>query len=506
MASQNKPFAPILPGIEHVVVLMFENRSFDNVLGGLYPDKSPTEYDGLTGDETNPVYPACPHNTEQIKVWQGPTAPATTIMPYPDPGELFNDMNEQLFGGCPETEPANMKGFVSNYLRQDSSPDGCAPDAKQIMQYFAPGPGGNIPVTSALAQAYAVSDRWFASGPVQTLANRIFVHCAMPGKYQDDNGDWHAVINNTDITSHDLEALGFVTQPPIFEQLDEAGQSWKVYYHDWPLSTFVRYVLDRWCLVEGHVRPFKCHLLEDRFFPDFFYDVQHGLPAYSFIEPAYTDLLGGIPNSNHPGGSTIKEEPPPISICNGENLLNSVYTALYNGPNNLFEKTLLIVTYDEHGGLYDHVPPGGAVSPFLTNENIQGFAYARYGVRVPAIFINPYIQPGTVFRPPAGSPPFDHTSIISTLRAQFPNVAGPLTPRDQAAPTLAGLIDTGKPLNKLDPAILSTLECQPVQKPCAGRTAGVKGPKPHSIAAVIKQAAESHPDKLVVARAHRGLI
>lgn len=505
MANQNKPFVPVLPGIEHVVVLMFENRSFDNVLGGLYPGKPQAEYDGLTGDESNPLDPAHPHTSDRVKVWQGPTDPATTIMPYPDPGELFEDMNEQIFGGGPDTGHADMQGFVANYLRQAASPDGCPPEANQIMQYFAPGPGGNIPVTSALARAYAVSDRWFASGPVQTLANRIFAHCAMPGKYRDEGGDWRAVINNTDITSHDLKALGFVTQPPVFEQLDGAGQSWKVYYHDWPLSTFVKYVLDRWRLIEGRVRPFKCHLLEDRFFPDFFYDVRHGLPAYSFIEPAYTDLLGGVPSSNHPGGSTLDEGPPPISVCDGENLLRSVYAALYDGPNNLFEKTLLIVTYDEHGGLYDHVPPAGAVSPFLTNENVQGFAYTRYGVRVPAIFINPYIQPGTVFRPPDNSPPFDHTSIISTLRAQFPNLAGPLTPRDQAAPTLAGLIDVSRPLNRLDPDTLPTLECPTVRQPCAVRTAGGAGPKPHSLAGIIKRAAEHRPDKLAIARAHRGL-
>ena len=108
MANHNQPFDPILPGIEHVVVLMFENRSFDNMLGGLYPGKSQAEYDGLTGEETNPVYPACPNNSELIKVRQGPTDPATTIIPYPDPGELFRDMTEQIFGGCPETEPANM--------------------------------------------------------------------------------------------------------------------------------------------------------------------------------------------------------------------------------------------------------------------------------------------------------------------------------------------------------------------------------------------------------------
>ena len=99
-------------------------------------------------------------------------------------------------------------------------------------------------------------------------------------------------------------------------------------------------------------------------------------------------------------------------------MLQSIYEALYSGPNNLFEKTLFIVTYDEHGGLYDHAKPPAAVSPF-EQGTVEGFDYDRYGVRVPAMFINPYIQPQTIFRPQSGPNPFDHTSIISTLRAQF---------------------------------------------------------------------------------------
>ena len=182
----------ILSGIEHIVVLMFENRSFDNVLGGLYPGNSQSEFDGLTGNETNPLDP-CASGSPQIQVFQGPTDLDTMIMPYPDPGELFNDMNEQIFGccpsiqyaagECPDTGPALMNGFVSNYLRQPASPDGVPPIANHIMQYYAPGPTGNVPISSALARAYAVSDRWFASGPVQTLANRFFTHCATPSTY-----------------------------------------------------------------------------------------------------------------------------------------------------------------------------------------------------------------------------------------------------------------------------------------------------------------------------------
>jgi phospholipase C len=124
-------------------------------------------------------------------VWQGPTTHNTMIMPYPDPGELFSDMHQQISGSA-NAGQETMQGFVANYLKQDASPDGVSPVARNIMQYYVPGPTGNIPITSALASAYAVSDVWFASGPVQTLANRIFAHCATPTTYYLD-GALHAI-------------------------------------------------------------------------------------------------------------------------------------------------------------------------------------------------------------------------------------------------------------------------------------------------------------------------
>jgi phospholipase C len=502
----------LLPGIEHVVVLMFENRSFDNVLGGLYPGKSQSEYNGLTGTETNPD-DACSSNPNQISVFQGPRDLDTMVMPYPDPGELFNDMNEQIFGcctldqylanECPDTGPETMKGFVANYLRQPPSPDQLAPTANHIMQYYAPGNEGNIPITSALAQAYAVSDQWFCSGPVQTLANRFFVHCATPSSYL-ENGTCYALTDNTGLTDRHKDPDGSVTDKSVFELLDEAAASdewpwperlpWKVYYHDWPLAAFVKYVDDNWgVLFDGNVYH------ANDWFGGFFHDVKNDeLPTYSFIEPCYTDVFLGTPSSNHPGGSDINENPPAISICPGEQLLQSIYTALYNGPNNLFEKTLFIVTYDEHGGLYDHAEPPAAVPPFAPGT-VQGFDYDRYGVRVPAIFINPYIQPETIFRPQSGSTPFDHTSIISTLCSQF-GLAGPLTPRDASAPTLMGLVDPQNALNPFSPDNLPSFTCPTSE--AAPMAVGERRtePRPESIAAAIKKAIRSPKNQMRVSR------
>jgi len=502
----------ILPGIEHIVVLMFENRSFDNILGGLYPGKSQSEFDGLTGNETNPVDP-CAINPTPIQVFQGSTDLDTMLMPYPDPGELFNDMNEQIFGcctadqyeagECPDTGPELMNGFVSNYLRQPASPDGIFPTANHIMQYYAPGPSGNIPITSALAQAYAVSDQWHASGPVQTLANRFFAHCATPSTYF-ENGLLYALTDNTGLIDRYKDPDGSVSNQSIFELLDAASASsqwpwpgrlpWKVYYHDWPLAAFVKYVDDNWATLFGG----NVYHISD-LFGGFFHDVSHdSLPTYSFIEPRYTDVFLGTPNSNHPGGSDINGNPPAISICPGELLLQSIYEALYNGPNNLFEKTLFIVTYDEHGGLYDHANPPPAISPFAQGT-VQGFAYDRYGVRVPAIFINPYIQPETIFRPLSSSNPFDHTSIISTLCAQF-GLAGPLTPRDASAPTLAGLINPENNLNPFAPGNLPSVSC-PTSEVSVVVPGGRRTEPPRSAAAAaIKQAIRSPKNQMRVSR------
>jgi phospholipase C len=502
----------ILSGIEHIVVLMFENRSFDNVLGGLYPGKSQSEFDGLTGNETNPLDP-CASGSPQIQVFQGPTDLDTMIMPYPDPGELFNDMNEQIFGccpsiqyaagECPDTGPALMNGFVSNYLRQPASPDEVPPIANHIMQYYAPGPTGNVPISSALARAYAVSDRWFASGPVQTLANRFFTHCATPSTYI-ENGIQYALTDNQGLIDRHTDPDGTVNDKSVFQLLDAAAGSgqwrwpgrmaWKVYYHDWPISAFVKYVDDNWGIFhEGNV-----HWISGSF-GGFFHDVENDkLPTYSFIEPRYSSVFSGTSSCNHPGGSDINENPPAISICNGELLLQSIYQALYNGPNNLFQKTLFIVTYDEHGGLYDHARPPAAVSPFVPGT-VQGFAYDRYGVRVPAIFINPYIQPQTIFRPSASSNPFDHTSIISTLCAQF-GLDGPLTPRDGSAPTLAGLINPENSLNPFAPWDLPSVNCPtPVASAVApgGRRTE---PRPSSIAAAIKKAIRSPKNQMRVSQ------
>ena len=463
----------LLPNIDHVVVLMLENRSFDNVLGGLYP--AGASFEGLTGKEWN-YNPTAP-GVGTWTVWQASPGTASGTIPFPDPGEAFTDMNTQLFGGpspgnCPSP---SMGGFAANYARQPPSREGIdqpsvPPIPLNIMQYFDE---GNVPWSYALARHYAVSDAWHAAAPVQTISNRTLTHTGTPSMMPGTN---RSRVNNGDYTS----GLSFskivegrfdppVTDTTVFEMLDEAYPSgragacrdlaqkegrlnWKVYYHDAPLSVLCRYVYQHWCLDSlygGNVFRYHEHFGAET---NFEYDVRNGiLPTYSFIEPAYTGVEYTA-NSNHPGGAipdpldlNAQNFPPPINVHEGEKLLAEVYASLARYPS-VFERTLLIVTYDEHGGTYDHVKPGSAVSPFT--RPTSNFNYDRCGVRVPAILINPRLTT-KVFRPTDGVSMkdacgafvtrLDHTSIIRSLCQRF-GLGTPPTPRAASVPTLAGLI------------------------------------------------------------------
>jgi phospholipase C len=417
---------PPLPNIKRVILLMFENRSFDNVLGAFYPPTKSPDGGGVPAGWSNPWSEHPP-----IPAWQAKAGSAAQNLPYPDPQESNVNMSDQI-----NTTPP-MMGFVNDYATVKNA------KPANIMQYFV---AQNVPVTQALASTYAVSDRYFASGPVQTWPNRLFSLCGTPCF---DARTKTAYVDNDKYPDYPL-LIGQLDQLSIFEQLDRAGHSWKVYYDDEaPVAAVIKYVADHWDHVwdGGNVWPFESH--PDLFHGDFFDDVAKSrLPTFSLIEPRYQMLSfrGEIaPNSNHPGDSLpVGDSGIPINVSCGEQLLAKVFQALVANPT-LFATTLLVVTYDEHGGLFDHVTPPKARSPFPPGT-VTGFDYSVYGVRVPALFINPYVKPG-IFRPPASTPPFDHTSLLATLKTQF-NLSGSLSPRVDSAPTLTGLMNAMQPAIK----------------------------------------------------------
>jgi phospholipase C len=369
--------------IRHFVVLMLENRSFDSMLGALY--RRSEGFDGLTGEESN-RWQRPDDTTEIVPVWNDPgLTPESLSIPDPDPGESFDDIAEQIRGGAAF---GAMGGFVANYMRQPLKAGEPARDPRAVMHYVTP---AQLPVLSALARAFGVSDRWHASAPCQTWPNRFFAHAGTAGGKE----------NNT--PGHLFE------MPTVFNALSEIDVSWRIYFHDIPQCAALTRL---WPHALTHFSRFE----------DFRRDAGAGtLPAYSFLEPRYfADALSQqAPNDQH----------PPHNLSRGEVLIAEVYNALRQGPG--WDDTLLLVTYDEHGGCFDHVVPPAATPPGDVADN--GYRFDSFGVRVPAVVVSPRIRPGSVLRP-AGAVPFDHTSIIATLREL--HGIGPLTPRDAAAPSL----------------------------------------------------------------------
>jgi phospholipase C len=255
-----------------------------------------------------------------------------------------------------------------------------------------------LPVLSTLAQGFAVCDYWFGSAPTETLPNRAFVNAGTSQGHMDDKTTTY-------------------TCPSIYSLLSSNNISWTIYGYDDPPLTRQDFT-DITNADESHFG----------LFTDFQSAAAAGtLASYVFLEPSW----GATGNSQHPN----------YDVALGEQLIHDVYYALRNGPN--WNQTLLIITYDEHGGCYDHVPaPRGAVPPD-NSAGEDGFDFMRFGPRVPAVLVSPLIAAGTVFRVPAGSMPLDHTSILKTLETRWslPN----LTARDAAAPDVSAALTLAMP-------------------------------------------------------------
>jgi phospholipase C len=396
-----------LAAINHVVVLMLENRSFDHMLGYLYTAQgnvSPSGqlFEGLTGSES------CPDGRGgTVSVYQiTPSTPNAYFMPGGDPGEGYKATNDQLYGSTttPASEtPAPMTGFVTDYTYtlgwQAKDPSwnvlpGTLPS--DIMGCYTP---AALPVLSALATGYAVCDHWFASVPTETMPNRAFTCAGTSMGKVDDNTKTFAA-------------------PSIFAALGAAGQTWAIYGYD--------------------QRPLTADTFTDvatagggaiGLFTDFKAAAAAGtLPAYTFLEPSWPSTG----NSQHPN----------YDVALGEQLIHDVYEALRSGPG--WAQTLFVLTYDEHGGCFDHVPPPwGATPPDSATESPYDFTFDRFGVRVPTLLISPLIAPGTVYRVPAGSTPLDHTSILATVEQRWG--LHPLTARDAAAPGFGDVLTLAAP-------------------------------------------------------------
>lgn len=430
--------------IDHIVVLMLENRSFDNLLGWLYADQSPPEgqhYEGLTRDLWNPlnnidadgvpfIEKVSVEKNGEVKKRFGRVIPNPEdfTLPKPDPGEGYKDTNHQLFQKYDVAleyppPPTNM-GFVQNYqnaMLYGSFSFGDDPgNPRSIMKCYTP---EQTPVLSELARSFAVCDHYHCSVPSQTIPNRDFIHAATSTGH----------VNNTPTTQCDART--------IFNQIQEAidggrtDLSWKIFGNN-PFSSGKdqegQFGGNHFSLTRLVMTQLQDKRFDDNFgtLADFEAGCMSGdLPSYVFLEPNY-------------GGDNQNDQHPPCDIRPGEQLIADIYNMVKSSP--AFEKTLLIITYDEHGGCYDHVPPpGGAKNPDPNNTPGQdGFLFNRFGVRVPCVVVNPHIKAGLIARP-SGYLPFDHSSVIKTVQTCF-KLEGHLTERDKAAPDFSGLLTLEK--------------------------------------------------------------
>ena len=390
-----------LYNLKHIVVLMMENRSFDHMLGSL-KQKYPT-INGLTGNESNPD-----SNGAIVKVQMNAQFQSQLD---PDPDHHFPGVDLQVFGGQPPGpgRVANMQGFVKDYFSQTKD----VSRSRNIMSYFDS--EKVLPVLSTLATEYAVFNGWFSSIPGPTICNRAFAH------YGTSFGQVGMDIFYT------LDKI-----PSIYERMIQASpiHTAKLYYYDQPSST-----MEIVNLLKNQPQIFATF---DQFITDC---AGNTLPEYSFVEPCYNDHPGAD------GGQILaSDQHPDHNVREGERFIGSVYNAIRTNPN-LWANTALLIVYDEHGGIYDHVvPPACTPDGYTASADATGtgetFSFDRLGIRVPAVLVSPWIQRGTVV-PGTESPNpqiFEHASIPGTVTNFFLKDDAKRTVREQKANTFLGLL------------------------------------------------------------------
>lgn len=394
--------------IANVFVLMLENHSFDNIFAR----------SGINGITVAPQGASNSYNGTDYPV----TSDAPTSMPT-DPGHEFFDVVEQLGGAgasfvTPNYPPVNNSGFVSNYATTTS--EGNPPkeaDRRMIMACFDT--RSQLPTIYSLAREFAICDQWFSSMPGPTWPNRYFVHGSS------SSGLDHSPDKFDMAATESLSGFSF-KNGSIFDALKNHEQSFRIVMdEDGPIGGSVPQVTS----LQGLLWPFAVDSLQD-----FTKALQGYYPAtYTFIEPNYGDASSGTyrkGSSQHPKDDTAR----------GEKLINQIYEAIRNSP--LWESSMFVIVYDEHGGFYDSVEPLAATPPGDSDTTSRyckhGFTFNQYGVRVPAVVVSPWIPARTVSKTL-----YDHSSIPATLE----KIVGmePLTERDKQAASLTDLLTLDAP-------------------------------------------------------------
>lgn len=393
--------------IEHVFVLMLENRSFDHMLGfsgitGTDISGAAATIEGINPSIHNNVNPA---NGSVVAA----NCPADFLLKDvdKDPGHEFKNALTQLCGKSAVYSPApggyppiNNSGFIQNYA------DDGSPTPERIMKCFCP---EQLPVMNALAKEFAVCDNWFSSLPGPTWPNRFFALAATSAGL-DDSPSTGDVIAATTLEGYRFE------NGNIFDLLDDHCLNWRIFEGDeFPVSFALNGM--------------NLNALQGRFsdFSEFEDEINKSSLSekFIFIEPKYGedefDLTG-------PGDYVCGNSMHPLNdVTRGEKLIKKVYEVIRNSPH--WEKSVLVITFDEHGGFYDHVAPPAAVPPgdLVNPPNVKNnFKFDQLGVRIPTIIVSPLIRKNTIDKTV-----YDHTSSLASIEKLFglPN----LTNRDKAA-------------------------------------------------------------------------
>jgi phospholipase C len=386
---------------KHLIVVMLENRSFDHMLGYLNlvgTDGRPL--DGVLGKVlSNPNTDGQPAPVNPDAVYQGDYGVDT---PHD-----FGDVNIQLFGVDPPPAGvlATNQGFVKAYgTKVNNDPQ----KAMRVMKLFSP---ARVPVISTLAQQFAVCERWYSSVPGPTLPNRAFAHAATSNSHVD------------------MSPTAYINVRSVYQALDEQGVSSRVYSFDGNTLAFTFRTL-----FTGGGKFLGT-------FSDFLDELNGDLPAYCFVEPRFNEARDDARHEFF----LASDQHPDNDVREGERLLAAIYKAFRSSQRWL--DSLMVILYDEHGGLYDHVPPpsDNVASPGPP-EPLTGFKFDRLGLRVPAIMVSPFVRAGTILRETAGDRQrFDHTSLIATARAILAPNMKPLTDRDANARTFETVAELDVP-------------------------------------------------------------
>jgi phospholipase C len=513
--------------IEHVVVLMLENRSFDSMLGWLYERPEDFAAVNVVGASSGPAYnglqgldlsqfvntdPSTGMSSPPLRGTPGFTAPSV------DPGETFEHVDVQFFG--PDGKAKPMTGYLADFVaamrKLKLSDDEIRLRATEVLASYTQ---GQLPVLNQLAKHYAVCDGWYASIPSQTNGNRAFSLC----------GTSMGLVNNgqleEDPRAKQLESLlgmgigddRFITDT-IFNFLATENVDWAVYWQTsylphklskliddlpylipvvaalgpvFPPAAGLSILLGAALIALSPYADYLAGLSADeltscftwRLFPriqnipgaggrfhrmeEFHRQARAGtLPKFSYLEPYWTIAETTI-------GTTFGEQlkhlfyamgndyHPPSNLLLGEQFLKDVYTSLISNRQ-AWEKTLLVVTFDEFVGSFDHVEPpatatppwGDGPAPPISEGPV--FDFKRFGGRVPAILVSPLVAKNTVFRAPEGSAPYDHTSVIKTTM-QWIGKAADFGQRTANAPAFGEVVSLSTPrTDERDLAFLDT--------------------------------------------------